>query len=793
MSSLASEMPFDLGQLSSADRTQSLKRPRPRPVISCLRCREKKLKCDRVTPCENCRKAGCVSTCEYRDGQGSEKRTRLEPGLATAVHPFRVMSGTDSDVIEDLQRRLKRVEELLAIRSESIGLTSIETEQNGVARSEEGTREEQVAPSTGSRPQQILAAGAAIEAGTPPAPSFSARPDPGTLVVKGTRTRYHGPTSRMTILEEFEGAKDAVAECDNDSAIFRLAKEVQFLQTKTRIPPRVPSISHSATIIEPENLRQCIPEREVCDHLVDLYIANHEQIFRVLHIPTFRRQYNEFWTMNQSSDQAAAFIAQLIPVLAAAIPFADHRFRDVNQEMVALLRRSAIDLVWTWLQQLPRKQHIELSTLQIETLILIARWTWSEPADELWRESGSLLRSGMVMGLHVDPSTCPDLSVFQAEMRRRLWTTIVEMDLQASAALGMPIDIPHLDPRSLVSANINDIDFDETSTEPSAVRLEGRWTDSIAQVTLASSLLARVRAMTVPNDDVTIIEQLSQQLERTIQRIPYCLKVSTNIPCTNSRPSTFGLVLLDLCLCRPFNHLCRAVFKQTNHDHENFSTILERLVDSSYTVLKNQHLFDPNAIEAMTWPTPEICKLFYSLTKGDILQAALDMCKYLSLIPRPSAMVLGRRSVAQEVESTVQTLVRNMDKPGSDMKDIILLKVALRSSQLRDSNSPTYKRQQMKKAIRDVLTDCRHHLVTTFGGYIGRQTPVDDPQDAAWALSNTLEGADIVDPSLPLDAVRGLWRNDPSLAADFSTFMADCAWPSDGDADDEFFRLFVEA
>jgi Fungal Zn(2)-Cys(6) binuclear cluster domain. len=29
-------------------------RKRPRPVVSCLRCREKKLKCDRVVPCQNC-------------------------------------------------------------------------------------------------------------------------------------------------------------------------------------------------------------------------------------------------------------------------------------------------------------------------------------------------------------------------------------------------------------------------------------------------------------------------------------------------------------------------------------------------------------------------------------------------------------------------------------------------------------------------------------------------------------------------------------------------------------------
>ncbi|KAL4953486.1 hypothetical protein BDW69DRAFT_200163 [Aspergillus filifer] len=788
-------MPFDLGQPPSADRPQSLKRSRPRPVISCLRCRGKKLRCDRVTPCENCRKAGCASTCEYRDGQGTKKRTRLEPGPATAVPPERSMLGVHSGIIEDLQRRLERVEELLAIKSESIDLTSDENGPNGVARTEEGTRQQQVEPSTSSPPRQSPTASPVIEAGAPVAPvapSFSARPDSGTLVVKGIRTRYHGPTSRMTILEEFEGAKDAIAECNNDNAIFRLAKEVQFLQTKTRIPPRIPLISHSATVTEAEHLRHCIPEKDVCDDLVELYVANHEQIFRVLHIPTFRRQYNEFWTMDQTNDRALTFIAQLIPVLAAAIPFASHRFREVNREMVALLQRPAIDIVWTWLQQLPRKQRVELSTLQIETLTLIARCTWSEPAEELWRASGSLLRSGMVMGLHVDPSTCPDLSVFQAEMRRRLWTTIVELDLQASIVSGMPIGIPQIDPRSLVSANINDGDFDETSSELSSSQSEIEWTDSIAQVTLASSLIARMGAMNVPNDNMTAIERLSQQLERTIQRIPYCLKVLSNLECTNPRSSIFGNVLLNICLSRPLHHLCHSVFKQTNNDHENLTTILERLLNSSCVILIHQRLFDPYATKVMAWRSPEICELFYSLTKNDILHAALDMCKYLSFKPRASPMIMDRRSVAQDVESTIQSLVHNLNKPGSDMKDIILLKAALRSSQLSDSSSPTYKRQQMKKAIQDVLTDCRQHLITS-AGYLGRQLSTDDPLTAAWHLSERLEGHDIADPSLPLDTVDDLWQEGPALAADFSNFMADISWPSDGDADDEFFRLFVES
>lgn len=41
-------------------------RKRPRPVVSCLRCREKKLKCDRLLPCQNCTKTpGGSAECTY--------------------------------------------------------------------------------------------------------------------------------------------------------------------------------------------------------------------------------------------------------------------------------------------------------------------------------------------------------------------------------------------------------------------------------------------------------------------------------------------------------------------------------------------------------------------------------------------------------------------------------------------------------------------------------------------------------------------------------------------------------
>lgn len=107
------------------DGTQT--RKRPRPVVSCLRCREKKLKCDRIVPCENCTKSGCPSDCTYNQSQASldalPKAKRVQLGSeAVDQHPDpRVEPGRNAGVgiIEDLQLRLAKLEELLSVKSQA--------------------------------------------------------------------------------------------------------------------------------------------------------------------------------------------------------------------------------------------------------------------------------------------------------------------------------------------------------------------------------------------------------------------------------------------------------------------------------------------------------------------------------------------------------------------------------------------------------------------------------------------------------------------------------------------------
>lgn len=82
------------------------------------------------------------------------------------------------------------------------------------------------------------------------------------------------------------------------------------------------------------------------------------------------------------------------------------------------------------------------------------------------------------------------MSPFQAENRRRLWAKIMELDLQASLASGMPVLTPDLDMVPLMPANLNDSDFDEHTVKLPPFKPLQENADSLMQVLLAKSLAA---------------------------------------------------------------------------------------------------------------------------------------------------------------------------------------------------------------------------------------------------------------------------------------------------------------
>ena len=66
-------------------------------------------------------------------------------------------------------------------------------------------------------------------------------------------------------------------------------------------------------------LDEMVPERGVVDKLLDLYLSTFETTYRILHIPTFLQQYEDYWMGPQNADMA--FLAKLLALMAISSSF----------------------------------------------------------------------------------------------------------------------------------------------------------------------------------------------------------------------------------------------------------------------------------------------------------------------------------------------------------------------------------------------------------------------------------------------------------------------------------------
>ena len=100
----------------------------------------------------------------------------------------------------------------------------------------------------------------------------------------------------------------------------------------------------------------------------------------------------------------------------------------------------------------------------IETLVLHLHGEYARSREAevgVWVLVGMIVRLAMRMGYHRDPKYYPNLSPFQGEMRRRVWTFVRQSDLLFSFQIGLPSMIRLDDCDTELPRNLYDEEFDE--------------------------------------------------------------------------------------------------------------------------------------------------------------------------------------------------------------------------------------------------------------------------------------------------------------------------------------------
>jgi hypothetical protein len=237
-----------------------------------------------------------------------------------------------------------------------------------------------------------------------------------------------------------------------------------------------------------------LPPRDVSDAMINLYFGSFESTYRILHVPTFKVEYERYW------DQPDAITTEVRLLICLVIGIGSSLY--VNTDIRAEIRDMVHQWIYDaqmWLSGPLKKNRLGIRGLQIYCLTILAREIFSIGGDLVWMSMGSLMHQAMQIGLHRDPRHLPVMSSLQAELRRRLWATILEMSIQSSMDAAMPprISLDEFDTEA--PSNVNDEELDDTTTaiQPHP---KGICTNTSLQIILYQSLATRLRIAQLLNN-----------------------------------------------------------------------------------------------------------------------------------------------------------------------------------------------------------------------------------------------------------------------------------------------------
>ncbi|KAL2145213.1 hypothetical protein VTI28DRAFT_7722 [Corynascus sepedonium] len=491
-------------------------RKRQRVRLSCLECRRRKLSCDREFPCSRCLQSGTPERCEYETRPGLAPPNKL--GLPTTAlagldarlslpstggeSPYFRKDGRESDRIRRLELEVAQLKSLLVKQVSSLDGSTVQE------------RSPPDLPKSDAEPEPEVEVPPFLQTQVTCADKEELRFFRG----KEFKTRYFGPHSAYLAFQELTGLcpfmKETSKEWLRPLHIHRNKdrhKDAEVRERKFREPDPA--------------LESLLPSKEETDNLVTIYLNQFEQVHRIVHIPSFRRDYAKFWLPSETRN--AAFTALVLAImgisscLAAQMP---HKF----EKMVSHSHANAIkwvEAVDAW-QERQSQKHRRLIHYQIACLVYLAKRVNTMKKKRFWRNAGSMTQDAISVGLHREPSHMSDkISPFNQEMRRRIWATVQSYDLQASFDHGLPSILCSLHYDVNPPRNIDDDEFDEDTKELPPSRPPNEYTFSSYQHISRQSLPLRLelsRVLTGPPDELDYdrVIRYTNEINQEIDSLP---------------------------------------------------------------------------------------------------------------------------------------------------------------------------------------------------------------------------------------------------------------------------------
>ncbi|KAI1097360.1 hypothetical protein F4804DRAFT_347249 [Jackrogersella minutella] len=516
-------------------------RRRRRPALSCLECRRRKIKCDRNEPCTHCvsSRLRCtykvysdelVTSQQPQHGNTWSETPNLSahpsPPLAQGQHSSTSKATTERDNCSSNTR--------IAATSSTPSSATVSGEGRNVNPSILGRIDLQPPnPAQDIEPGlvEVLKQGQALDKSSASSSMNSLAESGRDILARQlglrdsqiilNKTRMLGWSLRIGTAKEFAPVvncyitaatigKGASSQVDTENGalyaqIWELLQKCKNMARCTKVGRPSRWLSRPEFNLEP-------PSRELADIMATRYFRSFESTHRILHVSTFWSEYRRFWDKPESVTTDLRLKVLLVIGIGSSL--------SENIDSDAELRKMVQQWIYaaqTWLSGPLEKDRLDVTGVQIYCLTILARQIFSIGGDLVWVSMGSLIHIAMQIGLHRDPKHLPAMSILRAEVRRRLWATVVEMVVQSSLDSAMPPRISFNDFDTEAPANVNDDEIDESTTtlQPHP---RSTYTSASMQLMLLDLLPTRLRILHLLNglhSELSYIDALTLSSEIT--------------------------------------------------------------------------------------------------------------------------------------------------------------------------------------------------------------------------------------------------------------------------------------
>ncbi|KAF2132989.1 hypothetical protein P153DRAFT_382610 [Dothidotthia symphoricarpi CBS 119687] len=423
-------------------------RKRNRVPLSCGPCRHRKLKCNRGHPCDNCTKRGDASSCSYAS-PGNRKKS--SSSTASATNP------------DDMQNRIDRLEglvlSLMTNGAQSAGPAAAHAAINSASSDQHFDLSNMSSRMSNGAPESIPEEDADEES-----EMEHVTKSIGVMKVNNNQTYFASEAHWFAILGEISEVKNYFAE-------HKKQFDDQLKRYKTTLgeehPPGTAFFGGGIKRLSKAEILSQFPPKPTADILVSRFFNTYDPGIHIIHGPTFQKEYDRHW-MNPE-ETPVIWIGLVFAMMCIAL----QSYTRAGDEPPEYNNRSwAMSNEFRELtaQCLVLADITQLTAGMLETLVLHVHAEYARSRDAelgILISIGIIVRLAMRMGLHRDPGPYKSLSMFQGEMRRRVWAVIRSMDLLFSAQAGLPPIVRPRDTNTEIPRNVYDDElFEDMKTLP---------------------------------------------------------------------------------------------------------------------------------------------------------------------------------------------------------------------------------------------------------------------------------------------------------------------------------------